>query len=472
MKNSKNTADQSPFQVTFFSGIGSVTGANFLLEAGDLRILVDCGLTQGERVAEDENRKPFAYDPASIDFLFVTHAHLDHVGRIPKLVKDGFKGVIYSTSETMQIARLILDDAVGLLAKEARQDNVTPLYLAEDVEKVFPMWKTIKYHELTEINAPKKSAQVSVYLRDAGHILGSSMFQFTYKIAATGENKNIVFTGDLGNSPAPLLRDTEPITGAEYLVMESVYGDRNHDPKDQREQKLADIINDTIKRGGTLLIPSFSVERTQVILYELSELVESKRIPSIPVFVDSPLAIKVTDIYRNSTALLNDHVQGEIRAGDSIFNFPKLEFTLTGEASRDIDHTRAPKIIIGGSGMSTGGRILHHEMMYLSDARNTILFVGYQAVGTFGRRLSDGQKQVVMVGNPIAVAARVETIFSYSSHKDSDHLVEFVATAADSLKRVFVVMGEPKASLFLAQKLRDNLNVDAIYPERGRGYGL
>jgi metallo-beta-lactamase family protein len=462
------------FRVTFYSGIGSVTGANFLLEAGGgngtkgLRILVDCGLTQGEKTAEDVNREPFAYDVASVDYLFVTHAHLDHVGRIPKLVKDGFKGIIYSTLETRELAKLILGDAVGLLSKEAAREGVEPLYSLEDVGRVFPMWQTIPYHVETPINSGAEGVDtgLSVFLRDAGHILGSSMFRFTYM------DKNIVFTGDLGNSPTPLLKDTEPITGAQYLVMESVYGDRNHEPKDERRQKLQDIINDTVKRGGTVLIPSFSLERTQVILYELEKLVEGKLIPSIPVFVDSPLAIAVTDIYRKSENLFNDKIQAEIRGGETIFNFPKLEFTITADMSRDIDHTKSPKIIVAGSGMSTGGRMLHHETMYLSDAKNTIIFVGYQGAGTLGRTIADGAKRITIGGQPINIQAEVEMILGYSSHKDSDHLVEFVGTAQETLKRVFVVMGEPKASTFLAQRLRDELGVKALYPEREVGYDL
>lgn len=447
-----------------------MTGANFLLEAGALRVLVDCGLTQGEKMAEDVNRIPFAYDVASIDYLFVTHAHLDHVGRIPKLVKDGFKGVIYSTLETKELAKLILADALSLLTKEAAREGLEPLYNQEDVDRVFPMWQTIPYHVETPVG--DSGSGLTVYLRDAGHILGSSMYRFTYTDPATKVAKNIVFTGDLGNSPTPLLRDTEPVTGAQYLVMESVYGDRNHEPKDQRRQKLEDIINDTVKRGGTVLIPAFSLERTQVILYELEQLVEEKRIPSIPVFVDSPLAIAVTDIYRKSENLFNDKIKGEVRSGETLFNFPKLEYTVTADMSRGIDHARAPKIILAGSGMSTGGRMLHHETMYLSDPKNTIIFVGYQGAGTLGRTIADGAKHLTIAGVPINIQAKVESILGYSSHKDSDHLVEFVATAQETLKRVFVVMGEPKASTFLAQRLRDELNLKALYPEREKGYDL
>jgi metallo-beta-lactamase family protein len=405
-------------------------------------------------------------------------------------VKDGFKGVIYSTLETRELARLILADAVGLLDKEARREGVEPLYNVDDVGHVFPLWQTMPYHVETPVLATGQSGGsesgagkigLSVYLRDAGHILGSTMYRFTYKDPAAPADapaKNIVFTGDLGNSPTPLLRDTEAIPKTEYLVMESVYGDRNHEPKDARRKKLEDIINDTVRRGGTVLIPAFSLERTQVILYELEKLVEGKLIPSVPVFVDSPLAIAVTDIYKKSENLFNDKIQAEIRGGETIFNFPKLEFTVTADMSRDIDHTKAPKIILAGSGMSTGGRMLHHETMYLSDPKNTIIFVGYQGAGTLGRTIADGAKHLTIAGVPIDIQAKVELILGYSSHKDSDHLVEFVGTAVDgpsgksSLRRAFVVMGEPKSSAFLAQRLRDELGVNAVCPTAGKPYDL
>ena len=460
--------------LTFCSGVGSVTGANFLFELSDeklisnkktFKILIDCGLIQGEKVAQAENREEFGYEPSEIDMLFITHAHLDHVGRIPKLVKEGFQGVIYSTPETMALAELILEDAVGLLEKEANNDGVLPLYEMQDMRKAFTLWKTIPYH--TETTFPiSDSSSFSVYLKDAGHILGSSMIQFTF------DNKKIVFTGDLGNTPTPLLRDTEPVTGADYLIMESVYGDRNHESKDERRKKLEMVIKDTISRGGTLIIPAFSLERTQVIIYELNKLVESKAIPIIPVYIDSPLAIKITDIYKSSTYLFNEKAQSEIKNGDDIFSFPRLLFTSSQEASREIDHTKNPKIIIAGSGMSVGGRVTHHEEMYLPDSKSTILLVGYQTLGSVGRHLLDGAKKVSIHGNEIPVKAKIESILGYSSHKDSDHLVEFASTAQDTVKKIFVVMGEPKASLFLAQKIRDNLGIDTLYPERLTRYEL
>jgi metallo-beta-lactamase family protein len=457
--------------LTFCSGVGSVTGANFLLEISkdknskSKKILIDCGLIQGEKVAQAENRDDFPYTPSEIDILFITHAHLDHVGRIPKLVKEGFNGIIYSTPETQYLAKLILEDAVGLLQKEAIKEGVLPIYEEHDMRKALSLWQSIPYHESTSF--PEDYApSFSIYLKDAGHILGSSMIEFTI------EGKKIVFTGDLGNTPTPLLRDTESISGADYVVMESVYGDRNHDTKDERRGKLESIIKDTISKNGTLVIPAFSLERTQVILYEINELVESKSIPVIPVYVDSPLATKVTDIYRASTRLFNEKTQEQIRGGDDVFNFPRLSFTVSADESRAIDHAKSPKIIIAGSGMSVGGRVIHHEEMYLNDPKNTILLVGYQTLGSIGRHLLDGAKKVNIHGNEIAVNATIESILGYSSHKDSDHLLEFISTTESSVKKVFVAMGEPKASLFLVQKIRDNLDIDAIYPERLKKYEL
>ncbi len=343
--------------VTFYSGVGVVTGANFLLETVGKRILVDCGLEQGSPESARRNRKAFEYDPAAIDFLFITHAHLDHVGRIGKLVKDGFRGVIYSTPETKALAELIMEDAVGLLAREAQRDGVLPLYEAKDVGAAIGMWKMIEYHTQFQL-----CDGVSVYLRDAGHILGSAMIEFTLQVpvragVANGLRK-ILFTGDLGNSPTPLLKDTESIAGSDidYMIMESVYGDRNHEPPYERKEKLMRVINETVARRGVVVIPAFSVERTQVILYELNNMVDCGQIPSVPVYVDSPLAIKVTDIYKKSTRFFNSEAQADAEEGDhQLFNFPRLKYVPTNEGSRAIENMPGPKIIIAGSGMSAGG---------------------------------------------------------------------------------------------------------------------
>jgi len=444
-------------------GVGTVTGANFLLESpAGSRILVDCGLVQGEKVALEENREAFPYDLATIKALIITHAHLDHVGRIPKLVKEGYSGPIYSTPETKALAELVLNDAAGILASEASQEGKPPLYDLNDVQKVFPQWKTIPYHQAFKI-----TDDISIFLKDAGHILGSSMVEVT----VSGTTK-ILFTGDLGNSPAPLLRDTEPIGDVDYLVMESTYGDRNHEPKEERVKEFERIIKETLARGGTLVIPTFSIDRTQVLLYELNNLVEQGRVPKVPVFVDSPMAIKATEIYKASESLFNDTAKAQIARGDDIFKFPRLEYTLSQGESRDIERIHSAKIILAGSGMSVGGRVISHEERFLPDPKSTILFVGYQSAGSLGRELADGAKNVHIHGHEVKVRAHIEMLYGYSAHKDSDHLVEFVVTASNRLKEAFVVMGEPGASMHLAQRLNDELKVKAIVPVRLKEYEL
>src|SRR3989344_4261191 len=274
-------------RITFCSGVGTVTGANFVFETDQSKVLIDCGMIQGEKFALEENGRAFFYDVSTINALLITHAHLDHVGRIPKLVKEGYVGPIYSTPETRELAELILNDAVGIIAMEARQNGGVPMYDMDDVQAVFPLWKVIPYHEEAKI-----TEDISVFLKDAGHILGSAMIEI--RTGGQGAPLKVLFTGDVGNSPAPLLRDTEVVGDVDYMITESVYGDRNHEPKDMRPEQFQKIINETINRGGTLVIPAFSIDRTQVLLYELNNLVEQKKIPSVPVFVDSPMAIKAT----------------------------------------------------------------------------------------------------------------------------------------------------------------------------------
>jgi metallo-beta-lactamase family protein len=457
--------------LTLYGGVGKVTGANFLLEAEGKRILIDCGLVQGTEDADEINHSPFPYDPEKIDILFITHAHMDHIGRVAKLVKDGFRGIIYSTPVTRTISGLMIADALKVMEYKKRDDGVAPMYEEIDVEETFKLWQTIGYHETKEI-----VPGVTVFVKDAGHILGSAMYEFTIGGLPTPgfrqASKKIVFTGDLGNSPSPLLRDAEIVDDADYLLMESVYGDRNHETRIDAEARLKQVLLETIEKGGTLVVPVFSLERTQEILYILNELVESKAVPSVPVFLDSPLAIKVTHIYEEVTKNFKDSIQKDISGGDNIFRFPKLVRTATSRDSHEISKTMGPKVVLAGSGMSTGGRVLSHEIEYLPDPKNTILLAGYQSLGTLGRELEEGAHSVMIEDQKVAVRAHVEKIEGFSSHMDSDHLVEFVSHTAEKVKQVFVAMGEPRSSLFLAQRLRDEFDVNALYPEAGKAYEL
>lgn len=447
-------------KVTFCGGTGSVTGSNFLLEIEGKRILVDCGLTQGFKLADDINWDPFPYDVKAIDILFVTHAHVDHLGRIPKLIDEGFRGKIYSTEPTHALALPMLEDTAGILSKNTAL-NLDKVYADENIKLALSFWRGFKYNYTITI-----TPNLEVSFLNAGHILGSAMILFVYN------GKKILFTGDLGNSPSPILPDTERISGIDYLIMESVYGDRNHESRDDRRKFLEKTIEDNYKRKGTLIIPTFSLERSQELLFELNELVENNRIPIMPIFLDSPLAIRLTEVFKHYKEYLNANAQKVMREDKYLFDFPGLHSTLKSEESRMINDVPNPKIVIAGSGMSTGGRIVHHERHYLPDPNNTLLLTGYQAVGSPGRLIQEGVKTVRITGEDVVVRAHVVTITGYSGHKDSDGLLAFVQDTEETLKKVFVVMGEPKSAMFLVQKLRDYLGIDAYAPEQGSSVTL
>jgi len=443
-------------KIGFYGGVGTVTGANFMLDTGKLAVLIDCGMVQGDKFADELNAKDFAYDPSKVDVLFVTHAHADHIGRIPKLVKDGFRGVIYSTHPTKDLATIMFDDALHIMEYEAKRDNRKPLYGQSDIGLALSLWKTVGYREEVKL-----ADDVTAVFTDAGHILGSAMVQFMR------QGKKVVFTGDIGNVPQPLLGKPDIPEDYDYMVMESVYGDRVHEEVEERTAILQHHIEETIRKQGTLIIPAFSLERTQGILFEINNMIESGKVPSIKTYLDSPLAIKVTDVYRHSNEYLKLEVQEQIKAGDDIFEFDGLSFTETMKESSQIARYKGPKIIIAGSGMSHGGRIRQHEKEFLGDTNTTLLLVGYQSVGSIGRLLQDGAKQVFIDKTSVKVKAQIATIRGFSGHADRDQLVDLVyqGTQKRQPKQIFVTMGEEKSSLFLTQRLRDYLGVNAIAPE-------
>ncbi len=448
-------------KISFYGACQEVTGSNFLLEYKGAKILIDCGFFQGSRINDEKNEEPFPYNLSEIDVVIATHAHLDHIGRIPKLVKQGFKGKIFSTPPTRDFSHLMLIDSLGVLGKEAKRSGKKELiYNESDIEKAMSQWEIIDYRQEFSIK------DLKITFKDAGHILGSAIVEIKIK------GKKIVFSGDLGNSPEPLLNNTEKITDADYLVVESTYGDKIHEAREDSDLRFERVIEDTINRGGVLMIPAFSLERTQLILFQINNLMEQSRIPKAPVFLDSPLSIKATRIYDRYGNYFNEEAKTVLLKKGGIFNFPNLRQTLSSEESKEIYLVKGPKIIVAGSGMCNGGRILHHLIQYLPETKNTLLFISYQVAGSLGRKLSEGEKMVNILGEEVIAAARIENIEGYSSHPDKEKLYDFIKNSADSLKKVFVVHGELKSNLFFTQRLRDHFGLDAISPKYSQTFEI
>lgn len=445
-------------KLTFYGGVGEVTGANYLLESGDIKILVDCGLHQGGGFSEKQNWEPLPYDPKEIAAVFITHAHIDHTGLLPKLVKEGFRGKVYSTPPTKDFANLLLLDSEHILFQEAERHKKPPLYGVRDIEELMARWETVSYHQEIKVGPFKAT------FHNAGHILGSSI------VRVEAKRKTIVFSGDLGNSPAPLIGPTEKLEEADYCLVESTHGSRLR--KEEPKGYVEDIIEDTVKAGGVLMIPAFAMERTQKLLYEINELVENKRVPPVPIFLDSPLAIKMTEVYKKYKDYFDEEAAKLLRGGDALFEFPGLKKTLTTEESKAINGVRPPKVIIAGSGMSQGGRILHHEKRYLSDPKSAILFIGYQAKNSLGRKILEGEKSVKIHGEEVPVRCKVVSIENYSAHADQRQLLEWLYPMRFNLKKAFVVQGEKEAGEALKQKIINDLAVRAEIPESGKTYDL
>ncbi len=424
-------------KLTFYGGATHVTGANYLLEAAGLRILVDCGMIQGTRYNDEMNFAPFGYDPSTIDYLFVTHSHVDHMGRIPKLYRDGFRGVIYMSEPTAGIVAAALPDTLDKVVSDAKNHNVPPLYDRDDMEHAIDMFRGVPY-----LQNIKLSGHVSVKAHDSGHILGSSNWEFT--VDDNGTTKRIAFPGDIGNPPSVLLNEIDYVKGVDYTLVESAYGNRIHEARNERRQTLLDTILTTYQHGGVLMIPSFAIERTQELLLEMDSFFEEGKLPKMPVFVDSPLAINITREYGKYSQYFNDRARELLKDNRGIFQFPWLTMTPSVGESKHINDANAPKVVIAGAGMSQGGRILHHELRYLPDARNTILFIGYQVQGSLGRRIQDGEASVTIFGQHVPVHARVRSIGAYSAHADQNGLMLYIKNASEggNLKKCFVVQGK------------------------------
>lgn len=473
-------------KITFLGATKMVTGSNFLVEAAGKRFLVDCGMFQGKAELELENFKLFDYNPAELDFMLLTHAHIDHSGRIPKLYNEGFKGPIYAHKATCDLCGIMLPDSGHIQEMESEWKNkkrerkgekvLPPLYTAEDAINCLELFEPVKYDEIIEIDP-----NIYVRFNDAGHMLGSSIIE----IWATedGKQTKAVFTGDLGNNDIPLLQAPTMIDNCDYLVMESTYGSRLHVRNNEKAELFLNIVSETIDNGGTVVIPSFAVGRTQEILYELNKIKEEhkddkeferkyKTLMKVPVYVDSPLAISATEVFRQNTDLFDDEIKEEMEKGDYPLDFPGLKFTQTAEESKALNESGEPSIIISASGMCDVGRIKHHLKHNIWNPKSTILFVGYQAPGTLGYSIVNGAKKVTIFGEEFAVNARIEYIEGYSGHADQEWLMNFVYSFISKPKHIFLVHGEEESQEVLRNKILEETGIGVSIPEYGETYEL
>lgn len=446
-------------ELSFLGAAQNVTGSRFLLQANGSRILVDCGLYQ-EREFKERNWKPFSVPPSSIDAVLLTHAHLDHCGYLPKLVKDGFAGKIYCTAATAEIAKIVLLDSAHIQEEDASYKRkrhkresrkgkfpVVPLYTGEDVEVCFELFAPLAYKQNQQI-APG----IQGCFRDAGHILGASMIEV--KVTGNSQQRTILFSGDVGRHDKPILQDPSDFDHADYVLVESTYGDRVHKSTDSIKPDLEKVINDTYQAGGNIIIPSFAVERSQEVLYFINELLIEKRIPRLPVVIDSPMAIKVTEVFEKHPELFDEEMIQRLRQEASPFDLPDLQMSRTTSDSKAINHRKGPTVIIAGSGMCTGGRIKHHLAHNISQPKNAILFVGYQAKGTLGRRIVEGDKEVRILGQNYPVKANVVQITGFSAHADRDELTTWLSSLKSPPRRLFVVHGEAESANSFAEHIK------------------
>ena len=439
-------------QIAFYGAAGEVTGSCNMVSTGGRNFLVDCGMFQGSQFNEDKNKDPLGFDPAKLSGVIVTHAHLDHVGRLPLLVKNGYEGHFYATPPTVELAELILDDALQIMLYNQRHSGKPTLYDSTDIAKVMGMFKPVDYNQKFAL-AP----DVNFTFYDAGHIFGSAFVEIQ------AEGKRVVFSGDIGNINVPILRDTDVLPGGlDLLVCESTYGDRLHESALKRQEILQSLISDAVGKGGTLMIPSFSLERTQELIYDLNDLVDRKhKLPRVPIFLDSPLAIKATRVYLKYPQYYDTDATRLLKNGDELFEFPGLVMSETKEESKKINQMHGAKIIIAGAGMMNGGRIVHHAMRYLSDARNTLLIVGYQSQNTLGRKILDGESPVEIMGEKIPVRCHIKAIGALSAHGDQNKLLDWIGGGSSLPKQVLLTHGEPKASSALAKRIVGDLGVPA-----------
>jgi metallo-beta-lactamase family protein len=455
--------------VTFLGAAQNVTGSCYAVAAAASTVLVDCGLYQ-ERDLKARNWEAFPVPPASLRAVLLTHAHLDHCGLLPKLVRDGFRGPIYCTPATAEIAGIVLLDSAKLQeedaavkarrhAKAGRRGPYPdkPLYTIQDAEAVLPRFTPVEYGQAVTV-----AADITAVFHEAGHILGSSMIKLTLREPPV--ERTILFSGDLGRIDIPLLRDPERRFSADSVVIESTYGDRLHEATADVPDELARIINETTQAGGKTLIPAFAIERTQELLYYLNGLLRAGKIPRLPIFLDSPMAIKITKVFSRHPELFDADTLALLQKGVSPYEFPGLTFTATVEESKAINKVKGPAIVIAGSGMCNGGRIKHHLVNNISSSKTTVLFSGYQALGTLGREILDGAKRVRILGLQYQVKARIVQLSGMSAHADRDELLAWLLALPQPPRQVFVTHGEAASANSFVQFVREKTGWNASAP--------
>ncbi len=457
-------------KVKFLGAVGDVTGSRFVLENDKSRVLIDCGLYQG-RGSRVRNWEKFPIEPSSINSVIITHAHLDHCGYLPKLVKEGFNGKIFCTPPTAAITQITLLDSAKIQEEDAEHKKrrheregrkgpypEVPLYTVEDAENVFPLLETVAYKNEIQITPDIKAT-----FYDAGHILGSAMIEL--KFNNNSKESTVIFSGDIGRWEKPLLCDPTLFETADYVFMETTYGDRLHEDKGPSVEKFKRIILETKNKEGKIIVPTFAIERAQELLFYLSSLFRENQIPSIPIFVDSPMAINVTEVFKNYTDYFDEETQNLIKKGESPFNFPSLNTTRLSNESKEINNVKGTAIIMAGSGMCTGGRIKYHLVNNIQRQESTILFVGYQAQGTLGREILERPESVRILGRTHPVKARIEKINGFSAHADRDELLKWVSSFKKAPKKIFLLHGEKEVTASFASFLKEKLKSQIIVPE-------
>jgi metallo-beta-lactamase family protein len=471
-------------KLTFWGAARTVTGSMHQLTVDGKCYLLDCGQYQGRRKEAEERNRNFPFPCREISAVMLSHAHIDHSGNLPLLVKNGFHGPIFASSGTADLCRPMLADSASIQEKDAAFLNkrylrrkslkvatgpgdhmVEPLYTVENAEATYPLFHPVPLHTPTQV-APGIRYQSF----EAGHMLGSTCMLLD--LESQGRRTRLGFTGDLGRPGLPIIRDPEPLPSADYLILESTYGDRVHEPIPTVRNKLADIVNRTLERGGKMIVPAFAVGRTQQLVLMLHQLINAEQIPSFPIFVDSPLAVNVTEVFRKHPELFDQEALEFVNHREDPFGFSRLTYIRDVEQSKALNDLRGPFMVISASGMCEAGRVLHHLKNNIGDARNTVLITGYQAENTLGRKIEERHQEVPIFGEPVRLRAEVQKLDALSGHADREEMLTWLEPIAKGLKQVFLVHGEPDQQTAFAAAIRGRYGLEVIVPERGRSFEL